>query len=54
MDYQKDELLQTNEQADALMTYSENSQPFEEAELEALEQAFNASKDYLELGYPRF
>jgi hypothetical protein len=43
-----------DEQADALMTYSENGQPFEEAELEALEQAFNASKDYLQLAYPRF
>jgi hypothetical protein len=50
----EDALLQTDETNDRDMTCSDDGQPFEEAELEALEQAFNARKDYLELAFQRF
>jgi flagellar basal body L-ring protein FlgH len=50
----EDEVLVTEQIADANMTYCGDGQPFEESELEALERTFNARKDYLELGYPRF
>lgn len=50
----EDEVLVTEQIADANMTCSDHGQPFEEAELDALEQAFNARKDYLELAFQRF
>jgi hypothetical protein len=54
MDNLEDALLHTEEQAVRNITYSKDEQPFEEAELESLEKAFYARKEYMELAYPRF
>jgi hypothetical protein len=50
----EDEVLQAKQTADTDMTYYGDDPPFEESALEALEQAFNARKDYLELAFQRF